>query len=324
MSHLFDMHNVLETMAAEHETPISLYFKMSAAVLWRNELKIEYEEDYEETKNRLFAILGWLGRVSLGNPFVASCDLASYLKFSVSKFNNGPSIFINHNRFPYKEDTVNEWFNLPPEDDWPERGEAVKVINVDKCGLARKCYRTQNQVENAFPDSLEDDEFEVFFHGTSHEGAKDIIEHGINLKKGAPAQDFSNGDGFYLSKHFDKALEWARSRRTSFAVLVFRLKKTELRGNNNEKGYDLREPAEKKKWQEVIKQFRRGKPDRKFLKDMNRCYQFIEGPMASLSSKNPKTLFPVPQDDSYQICVRGIYCAKLFDYSLHSSVFLDK
>ena len=82
-------------MAAEHETPVSLYFKMSAAILWRNELKIEYEEDYEETKNRLFAILGWLGRVSLGNPFVASCDLASYLKLSVSKYvlNYGPSIF---------------------------------------------------------------------------------------------------------------------------------------------------------------------------------------------------------------------------------------
>ena len=324
MSHLFDMHNVLETMAAEHETPISLYFKMSAAVLWRNELKIEYEEDYEETRNRLFAILGWLGRVSLGNPFVASCDLASYLKFSVSKFNNGPSIFINHNRFPYKKDTVNEWFNLPPENGWPERGEAVKVINVDKCGLARKCYRTQNQVENAFPDSLEDDEYEVFFHGTSQKHAKDIIEEGIKVRKGATAQDFSSGDGFYLSKHFDEALEWARSRHLSFAVLVFRLKKTELRGNNNEKGYDLREPAEKKKWQEVVKQFRSGQPNKKFLKDMKQCYQFIEGPMASISSKNPKILFPVPQDDSYQICVRGKYCAELFDYSLHSLVFLDK
>ncbi|RMX52533.1 hypothetical protein pdam_00025877 [Pocillopora damicornis] len=74
-------------MAAEHETAISLYFKMTAAVFWRNELKIEYGEDNENTKNRLFAILGWLDRANLG-------DLASYLKFSVSKyvFNYGPSI----------------------------------------------------------------------------------------------------------------------------------------------------------------------------------------------------------------------------------------
>ena len=73
-------------MAAEHETPVSLYFKMTSAVLLRNELKIEYGKDYEETKNRLFAILGWLGRANLGNPFVASCDLVSYLKFFVSKY----------------------------------------------------------------------------------------------------------------------------------------------------------------------------------------------------------------------------------------------
>ena len=312
-------------MAAEHETPVSLYFKMSAAILWRNELKIEYEEDYEETKNRLFTILGWLGRVSLGNPLVASCDLASYLKLSVSKYvlNYGPSIFIKLNRFPYREDTVNEWFNLPPEDDWPERGEAVKVINVDKCGLERKCYRTQNQVENTFPDSLEDDEYELFFHGTSQKHAKDIIENGIDLKRGAKAQDYSDGDGFYLSKHFDEALKWARHRHVSFAVLVFRLKRTELRGNNNEKGYDLREPAKRKKWQGVIKQFRSGKPDKKFRKEINRFYQFIEGPMASLSRKNPNISFAVPKGDSYQICVREKNCAELFDYSLHSLVFLD-
>lgn len=72
MSRLFDMHNVWETMAAEHETAISLYFKMTAAVFWRNELKIEYGEDNENTKNRLFAILGWLDRANLVNLFVAS------------------------------------------------------------------------------------------------------------------------------------------------------------------------------------------------------------------------------------------------------------
>ena len=260
-------------MAAEHETPVSLYFKMSAAILWRNELKIEYEEDYEEAKNRLFAILGWLGRVSLGNPLVASCDLASYLKLSVSKYvlNYGPSIFIKLNRFPYREDTVIEWFNLPPEDDWPERGEAVKVINVDKCGLERKCYRTQNQVENAFPDSLEDDEFEVFFHGTSKKHAKDIIEDGIDLRKGEIGKDFSNGDGFYLSKNFDEALRWAPQKRGHGpTVLVFRLKKTELRGDENENGYDLRNPSEKKDWQEVVEQFRSEKPERKFCKKIKR------------------------------------------------------
>lgn len=52
-------------MAAERETPISLYFKSTAAVFWRNELKIECGEDYENAKNRLFAVLGKLGRAIL-------------------------------------------------------------------------------------------------------------------------------------------------------------------------------------------------------------------------------------------------------------------
>ena len=56
---------------------------------------------------------------------------------------------INYSRFPYKEDILDKWFDLPPEDDWPERGEAVQAIKVDKGGLARKCYSTQSQVENA-------------------------------------------------------------------------------------------------------------------------------------------------------------------------------
>ena len=306
-------------MAAEHETPVSLYFKMTAAILWRNELKIEYGEDYEETKNRLFAILGWLGRANLGNPFVASCDLASYLKLSVSKYvlNYGPSIFIKLNRFPYREDTVNEWFNLPPEDDWPERGEAVKVINVDKCGLERKCYRTQNEVEN-FPDSLEDDEFEVFFHGTSLESATNIVKKGIVLEDGAVEEDFSSNKGFYLNKHFYEALKWARQKHEhSSAVLVFRLKKTELRGDNNEKGLDLREPAAKKEWQKVVKQFRSGKPKRKLRREI-KDYQYIEGPIA----ERPNSKYPVPKVDSHQLCVRKESCALLFDYSLHSVVFL--
>lgn len=57
----------------------------------------------------------------------------------------------------------------------------------------------------------------------------------------------------YLSKHFDDALRCAGHSGKGSTVLVFRLKRTELRGNNNEKGYDLRAPDMKslengKKW----------------------------------------------------------------------------
>ena len=308
-------------MAVEHETSASLYFKMTAAVLWRDELKIEHGENYEKTKIRLFAILEWLGRANLGNPFVASCDLTSYFKLSVPKYvlNYGPSIFINYDRFPYSEHKVNEWFEIS-SDTWPERGESVMAINVNKDGFARKCHRTQNQVENAFPDSLEDAEFEVLSHGTSHQHAKKIIEDGIDLRYGKLGNDFSNGSSFYLTKRFDSALNWAGNRHgKEIAVLVFRLNKTELRGDNNEKGYDLRNPAKKKEWQEVIINFSSERPSKKFLKPF-KDYQFIEGPIA----KDRTSRYPAPKVDSHQLCVREESCAKLFDRSLHSVLFFDR
>lgn len=309
-------------MAVERETSASLYFKITAAVLWRDELKIEHGENYEKTKIRLFAILEWLGRANLGNPFVASCDLTSYFKLSVPKYvlNYGPSIFINYNRFPYSEHKVNEWFEIRPGGNWPKRGKSVMAINVNKDGFARKCHRTQNQVENAFPDSLEDAEFEVLSHGTSHQYAKNIIEDGIDLGYGELGNDFSNGDGFYLSKHLDSAFDRAGSiYGNDSAVLVFRLNKTELRGDNNEKGYDLRNPAKKKEWQDVIINFSGKRPSKKFLKSL-KDYQFIEGPEA----KNRTSRYPVPIVDTHQLCVREESCAKLFDRSLHSVLFFDR
>ena len=73
------------------------------------------------------------------------------------------------------------------------------------------------------------------------------------MRKAEIKRDFSDGDGFYLSKHFDDVLRCAGHSGKGSTVLVFRLKRTELRGNNNEKGYDLRAPDMKslengKKW----------------------------------------------------------------------------
>lgn len=312
-------------MAVEPQIPAVMSFNMANADFWSIGMKTANAEDYQETKNCLFAILGWLGQVNLENSFVASADLVSYLKFSFSKYVSrySPCSFISYRRFPYEENTVNEWFDLAPGDDWPQRDEAVKAINLDKDGHAGKCYRAQDQVENAFPDSLEDEEFEIFFHGTRHDSAQNIIECGIDTKKGKQSQDFSDGDGFYLSKSFDEAWRWSHKYNSS-AVLVFRVKKTELRGDNSENGWDLRDPANKKEWQEVVKKFRCGNTDRKFRRDINRKYQFIEGPMASLSRKNPRVSFPVQKDGSYQLCVRKDSCAELFDRGLHSAVFFDK
>ena len=43
------------------------------------------------------------------------------------------------------------------------------------------------------------------------------------------------------------------------AVLVFRVNKVKLRGDDNDNGLDLGNPEKKKKWQEVVSQFYSGK-----------------------------------------------------------------
>ena len=82
----------------------------------------------------------------------------------------------------YQESTISEWFALSTEG-W-KREQGVNIINVDRDGQARRCYTTQNQSDERFPESLEDDKFEAFFHGTSHRSAKNIIENDIIVRKG--------------------------------------------------------------------------------------------------------------------------------------------
>ena len=112
-------------------------------------------------------------------------------------------------------------------------------------------------------------------------------------------------------------------------MLVFQVNNVELRGDDNDNGLDLRKPERKKEWQEIVSQFcsveDRDKKFRKFHDSLNRDYQFIiEGAEALLSSKNPRLDYPNQKDGTYQLCVRNVNCAELFDRSFHSVVFFGK
>ena len=172
------------------------------------------------------------------------------------------NVFFKCNRFPYEESVTNEWFTLP--DDENDRKQPVMVINVNKEGKKSKCYLSQDGVDD-FMKSIVDKDHQVFFHGTRHQYAQDIIEGGIDIKMGARRQDFSNGDGFYLGDDFEEACRWPASRgHPNTAVLVFRVEKTEVR--DQDKGLDLRN--DRTRWQELVWQFRSGKPDLKFVKSL--------------------------------------------------------
>ena len=63
--------------------------------------------------------------------------------------------------------------------------------------------------------------------------------------------EFSHGDGFYVFNDFFAARCWAASTFSDHhsAVLVFRVTKIELRGDNNNNGLDLTGVKQKKEWQ---------------------------------------------------------------------------
>ena len=264
-------------------------------------------------------IVEWFNRPTIDN--VENFPLARRLFLHLSSqfanvFEHFGNVFFKCNRFPYEETVTNEWFTLP--DDENDRKQPVMVMNVNKEGKKRKCYLSQDGVDD-FMKSIIDEDHQVFFHGTRHQYAQDIIEGGIDIKMGARRQDFSNGDGFYLGDDFEEACRWPASRgHPNTAVLVFRVEKTELR--DQDKGLDLRN--DRTRWQELVSQFRSGKPDLKFVKSLRKC-EFIEGPMASMSSKNPNFNHPRQKENTYQLCVRKDRCAEVFDRSLHSVIFFE-
>lgn len=244
------------------------------------------------------------------------------------------SCLLGYSRFPYQEDRTNAWFvqRFRSKDG---REQRVNVMNVNQEGIRTYSYCTNGQARNLPGHSLSDDQFDVFFHGTSHKNAQNIIENGINLKKarkGKP-QDLSDGDGYYLCDSFDVAYDWGRRKfpgpGEGQAVLMYRVNKILLRGEDKNNGLDLRN--DETKWLEVVREYRKpycsnpkkrgSKPDidKALRKELKNDYQFIEGPITSDPERNPSAA--EFYSETYQLCIRQDNCAQLFNNSLHSVVF---
>ena len=269
----------------------------------------------QPTVVRPLATLLWLACFGIENLlfFALRYHLWSFL-CSVS---STAFAFLKCELFPYNKEKFNVWFFPPSLKN--KRGK-LNVINVNSEGEKFRCYESQHGVSN-FPMSLSNDDYEVFFHGTTHESAKNIIENNIILRRGDASNraDFSRGCGFYLGKDFENTLraKWRSHRPRCSAVLVFRVPRADLR-EAGIKGRDLQ--GDLTEWQRIIKQFRAPeRPSRKFLDELE-PYDFIEGPLfgEGQSLKNP-----IPNRGSYQLCVTSLDCAKLFDQSLHSVLFLE-
>ena len=210
--------------------------------------------------------------------------------------------------FPLQPNVVNDWFDHVPSDDPDDNRRVIRAINLDNDGWTNKRYSRQHGV-GQFPNGLADNQHRLFFHGTNHEFAVDIIENGIDLKKGTKRGDFSNGNGFYVTDDFEAAFEWAGSKykRSSRAVLVFRVGSDRFDGYNSK---NLCWRNQEEEWRRIVKTCRSG------VGLTEKDYDCIEGPMANVSRKHV-TVKP----RSYQLCILSDDMAECFDECIHSVVF---
>ena len=234
-------------------------------------------------------------------------------------FKYNSCIGVDFTRFPYQEERVNEWFQVVKEDD--QEGKTISVINIDHIKGSEKVYSPQYRTE--FPKGLLDADHKILFHGTNHHGAQSISEEGILLSKGAKNQDFSSGKGFYLSSSIEEALQWACHRFDRPAVVVYKIQLETLANYN---GFDLQGEENKQQWKEIVIQCRKSQnQDKKFLRRIRKQYNYIEGPMASISKNRQEMSRPPRQkENSYQFCILSEELAEDFYTSLHSLLFFAK
>lgn len=225
-------------------------------------------------------------------------------------------ISLSCGRFPHNKSVVYKWLHHPFSG---ETRNQIKAINVVKrAGTHWTDINLFNAVKLNKLEFGDDNKFETFYHGTDHKFVTSIIE-GIDLRKGGKRNEFSDGDGFYVTNSLSKGKEWADLNfgNNNSAVLFYRVSKVELRGNENSKGLDLTGIEKKEEWQNLVKNCLSS--DRSFLNTVE-GYDFIEGPLVDEDRKDSEGNC-TPKKDSYQLCVRTDDCASLFDRSLAAVYF---
>ena len=244
------------------------------------------------TENRSNVISKWIAE----QPFPEHRSLLAWAEIYLENHFKY-DIFLNNNvsKFPYKETCVGEWFNVDVADsDECEDNVSVPVINTttekEAAGNIQKkiCDFEMKSTSNE----------KVYFHGTDHNSAQDILVNGISLSKGAQKCDFSDGDGFYVTDRYEYALEYSKKHKAQRAVILFSISDDCLKGN-----LDLSGTERRKDLVSVRDHFRSGAPKRnhklnRTLMQEVRKSKCIIGPISRDGVKSSKW------QEVQQICLR--------------------
>ncbi|XP_076358538.1 uncharacterized protein LOC143251070 [Tachypleus tridentatus] len=255
-----------------------------------------------------------LKKCLLENPYQDHQPLLYWVEAYIDSMFSYDILLNRFSRYPYNPNIVDEWQKVTVSRDNPDdsdeddlKGE-ISYINLTNCNL----YNLPQQIENHLK-SL--NEKLLFFHGTSHNHADNIIHNGIQRSEGSSGQDFSHEDGFYMTSEIKYALDWAKHKNYSnkAAVIVFYVDPGIL---NNYTCLDLSNDQEK--WKHVIRYNRLGRDRRlnipkQTIKEYKQA-DYVEGPMCInpkevASSQEPKGF---GRTENTQICLKSNGVARLF------------
>ncbi|KAK6991362.1 hypothetical protein BgiMline_014733, partial [Biomphalaria glabrata] len=180
-------------------------------------------------------------------------------------------------RYPYSEDEKNKWFQEEiPTCQRDEPYDDIKSFKIRMLNCTSKSLVNNKLVQDYLrEEQYEDEDSVLLFHGTTHDGAKSILTSGITLTEGQKGQDFSSGDGFYLSEKLEDADKWSGAARGEHkAVVVFKVKK-EMLDASKEHGLDL--TGDQETWQRVVKLCRNYYQDKNAKARLLNGVSFIRG-----------------------------------------------
>ena len=221
--------------------------------------------------------------------------------------------------FPFRSNITNLWFHFPNMTNEDRKSqESPRHVNImNRVTTESRAYRDSHTLLDSQSQGKES---VLLFHGTDHLSAADILVRGIDLCSGRQKRDFSCGSGFYLTRSLDVALDWAKSTTAKPAILAYQVDSRIL---DTPRRLNLFENEDR--WREIVFSFRSGQRTAKTRKSLITSYDFIEGPIATLTTAKETSgeLAFEPRTSSYQMCLISDEFAEVFQQTLYSVVFLD-
>lgn len=291
--------------------------------LWENYESLRFDEKGSLTKELLLAI-GFESTSSIETVLTRSLvgNMQQHLEawewaaiFVEDEFKYNLLLSSQVEKFPFQCNSTDASFqksqnNSLNEDEGPVE---IRNVSVEKSAMHEKTGSILSEL------CKEQDQYTVYFHGTDQDSAKDILQRGVDLTTGRQRRDFSSGLGFYVTKDFRIALNWAKSITSKPALLIFQVQRS-FPDRFRKRSFLENCADDMMEWEKVVASFRSGNITseiQKLVKDLD----FMEGPEAILTGRNEiDELIFERKPRSHQMCFFSETIAEEFGRSLNSMI----